>query len=156
MWRKIRIRVRPALAAVALAIVLSGCATQPVQQAPPLANISAEVALECKRFVDSWNAGDLDAFVAVYATTATFALADTFLIGREAIRDFYRPNFESGAIRDELALEQLEVEVLSPDAVLVRGIYRSSQYGEVTRRGTTSLILRRVFGQWQIVHDHSS
>src|ERR1041385_2777982 len=84
------------------------------------------------------------------------ALPETFLQGRSAIREFYAPLFERGANRGTLLMEQLNVEVLSREVVLVQGIYRNTQGDETTRRGTTTLILRRTLGRWRIIHDHSS
>ncbi len=144
------------LVAVFWSSLLAGCATQSAQSALPGTNIPEEVALECRRLVAAWNIGDLAGFIAVYAETATFTLADGFLVGRQAIRDFYSPNFQPGAVRDELAFEQVDIEVLAPDAALARVLYRNSRNGEVVRRGTVSLVLRRIYGQWQIIHDHSS
>jgi uncharacterized protein (TIGR02246 family) len=115
-----------------------------------------EAAAEFQRSVAGWNAGNLDAFTSIYAETATFALPDGLLRGREAIREFYAPNFERGAPRQQLALEQLDIEVLAPDALLVRGIYINRVVGEVTRRGVTTLIMRQLLGQWRIIHDHSN
>jgi uncharacterized protein (TIGR02246 family) len=138
-------------------LVLSGgCATPPPKRAYPVADIPSEVGAEFQASIDGWNAGNLDAFLAIYADSATFALADDYLQGRAAIREFYMHNFQPGAVRDQLTLERLDVEVLSPEAALVRGIYRNTRKGEVTRRGTTTLVLRRIMGRWQIVHDHSN
>ncbi|MFO1496781.1 MAG: SgcJ/EcaC family oxidoreductase [Verrucomicrobiota bacterium] len=123
---------------------------------PSTAQIPAEVAAEFQKASTAWNSGNLGGFLAFYAENATFALADVFLQGRPAIRNFYAPNFAPGARRDELGFEKLDIEVLAPDAVLVRGIYANTQQGQVSRRGTTSLILRRIAGQWQIVHDHTN
>lgn len=145
-----------ASAAILCAALLAGCATQSAQSALPLTNIPEEVAIECRTLVQAWNAGDFAAFMAVYAETATFTVADGFLVGRDAIRGFYSPNFEPGAVRDELTFEQLDVEVLAPDAALVRILYRNSRSGELVRRGTVTLVMRRIYGQWRIIHDHSS
>ncbi|MHC1765174.1 MAG: SgcJ/EcaC family oxidoreductase [Verrucomicrobiia bacterium] len=144
------------LVAVLWTSVLAGCATQSAQSALPGTNIPEEVAFECRRLVEAWNVGDFAGFISVYAETATFTLADGFLVGRQAIRDFYSPNFQPGAVRDELTFEQMDIEVLAPDAALARVLYRNSRNGEVVRRGTVSLVMRRIYGQWQIIHDHSS
>lgn len=135
----------------------AACATQQVRPAPAVtANIPTEVALEFQRSVAAWNAGNLNVFLEIYADSATFALPDRFLLGRDAIRDFYAPSFQPGLVRDELAVEQFDVEVLGPEAALVRGIFRNVRNGQVMRRGTTTLVLRKIIGQWRIIHDHSN
>jgi uncharacterized protein (TIGR02246 family) len=135
---------------------LAGCASPPAKPVVPLADIPAQVAAEFQQSVAGWNAGSLETFLAIYAESATFALADGFLQGKSAIRDFYAANFKPGAARPHLTLERLDVEVLSPDAVLVRGIYQNSFNGQPGRRGTTTLVLRRLLDHWRIIHDHSS
>src|ERR1041384_7430953 len=148
--------------AVALAILpflLSGCASSPkpvTAAAVNIANIPMEVAGEIQKAADAWNAGNLDGFLELYAETATFTLPDHYLQGRKAIREFYAPNFRPAAPHYELTFERLDVEILCPEAVLVRGIYQNKLNGQTTRRGTTSLVMRPVLGRWKIIHDHSS
>ena len=134
----------------------AGCASQPVKATQPAADISTEVAAAFQQAVTAWNAGNLDAFVSVYDVSATFALADDYLLGRAAIRTFYGPNFERDAVRPQLVIERLDVEVLSRDAALVRGIYQNQLHGQTGRRGTTTLLFRRLPDGWRIIHDHSS
>lgn len=137
---------------------LAGCASAPKTPAspdPPPRYIPAEVAAEFERSVAGWNSGRLDAFVSVYAENATFALKDSYLQGVAAIREYYAPQFRPFAARGTLVLEELNVEVLSPDLVLVRGVYRNTQGGEVNR-GTTTLVMRYFLGHWRIIHDHST
>ncbi len=139
----------------------AGCRTQPTRRpnypvAPMSADVAAEVTTEFQQSVAYWNAGNLDGFLEIYAESATFALPESLLVGRRAIREFYAPNFAPRASRLELSFEQIDVAVLAPDAVLVRGIYRNRDNGQVVRRGTTTLIMRRVGGPWRIIHDHSS
>lgn len=141
-----------------LPLIGAACATKGVRQTPALSptQIINEVGTEFQSSVAAWNAGDLSRFMAIYAETATIALAERHLLGRQAIWDFYAPSFNRGARRDELAFEQFDVEILSPDTVLVRGIYRNSRNGEITRHGATTLVLRRILNQWRIIHDHSN
>jgi len=137
-------------------VSMTGCATKQPSPRQPAANVPGEVAAELQRAALAWNAGNLEGFLSIYAEQATFALADSFLQGRDAIREFYMPIFQPGAVRDQLSFEKLEVEVLSPEAALVRGIYRNTQRGQVTRRGSTTLVLRRILDRWQIIHDHTN
>jgi uncharacterized protein (TIGR02246 family) len=144
-----------ALLLTTLVLLEAGCASQPVQPPPPARNLRTEVIAELERAVAAWNTGDLNGFIALYDDDATFSLADSFLQGRAAIREFYAPLFQPGATREALSFDQFDVEVLSLDVVLVRGIYRASQRTETVRRGTTTLILRRVLNHWRIIHDQT-
>ena len=142
--------------ALGLALALEGCATQKPALAPPSPLEGVDVTAELKKSVAGWNAGNLDAFMAVYAEGATFARPDGFIRGKAAIRELYAPAFAPGVDRDLLVLERLETQPISADAVLVKGIYSNMRQGKVTRRGTTTLLMRLIGGQWRIVHDHSS
>jgi uncharacterized protein (TIGR02246 family) len=144
------------LSILAWTVLLGGCASPPAPPPPPVRNLAAEVAAEFDKSVAGWNVGNLNAFLSIYADDATFAMADGYLHGRAAIHDYYAPLFARGATRDALEIEQLDVEVLSPDLVLVRGIYSNNRNHETTRRGTTSLILRYSLGHWRVIHDHST
>jgi uncharacterized protein (TIGR02246 family) len=147
---------RAVVVSLVLALLL-GCATPPVRPLPVrVADLSTEVGAAFQNAVAAWNAGNLEGFLAIYSEAATFALADEYLQGRRAIGEFYAGNFQPGATRGELSMERLDVELLSPDTALVRGIYRNMQGGQVTRRGTTTLVMRKVMGVWRIIHDHSS
>jgi uncharacterized protein (TIGR02246 family) len=147
--------LRLALAQTALVLLLAGCASHPVKRLPPVHNIPAEVAADFRQAVAAWNAGDLNGFVAIYADHATLAMEDSFLQGRPAIREYYAPVFEPGAERPTLTFDQFDVEVLSPTVALVRAVFRNTEAGQVVRRGTTTLILRRELDHWRVIHDHT-
>ena len=141
---------------VVVVIVAAGCATSKPRQFRTPVNIPAQVTSEFQAAVAAWNVGNLNNFLGIYADDATFALADDYLQGRDSIREFYAPNFQPGAVQDQLSMERFDVQVLDPETVLVRGIYRNSRGAEVTRRGTTTLIMRNMGGTWRIVHDHTN
>jgi uncharacterized protein (TIGR02246 family) len=115
-----------------------------------------EVRAAFEQSVAAWNTGSLNGFMALYAENATFALPDSLLLGRAAIQEFYAPLFQPGATRDTLAFDEFNVEVLAPEVVLVRAVYRNTQHGQLVRRGTTTLVFRYIVNRWLIIHDHSS
>jgi uncharacterized protein (TIGR02246 family) len=150
-------RFNLALLAATTLLLASGCASKPASSAQkPGATQNLEIAAEFEQSAAGWNAGNLDAFMAIYADDATFARADGFVRGKPAIRELYAPVFVPGTPRDSLAMEQLEISPISTDFVLVRGIYRNMREGQITRRGTTSLLMRLTAGHWRVIHDHSS
>ena len=104
----------------------------------------------------AWTRGDLDAFVSDYASDATFVTPGRVLHGRAEIRAHYAPRFAPGAARDSLFFQDLEVDVVAPDALNAIAYYVLQRGDSVVARGPTSLVMRRVGGRWYIVHDHSS
>jgi uncharacterized protein (TIGR02246 family) len=128
--------------------------TQPTPQTPELQR--SEIALELQKSAAGWNMGNLEGFLGIYAENATFAAQDRLIRGKMGIRDLYAPVFKPGTTHDSLGFEQLEVDILSPDLALAKGVYKNTRNGVVTRRGTTTLLFQRLDGRWRIVHDHSS
>jgi uncharacterized protein (TIGR02246 family) len=122
----------------------------------------AEILAMLAHSADSWNRGDLDAFVADYVPSdeTTYIGSRGVLRGPAAIRQAYAPRFAAGAIRDSLSFELIDVDPVAPDALNVIATYilarRVGGRDSVTAKGPTSLLMRRVDGRWRIAHDHSS
>jgi len=104
----------------------------------------------------AWTRGDLAGFVSDYAPEATFVTPRRVLHGRSEIEAHYAPRFAAGAARDSLWFQDLEVDVLAPDALNAIAYYVLQRGDSVVARGPTSLVMRREGGRWFIVHDHSS
>ena len=110
----------------------------------------------------NWNRGNLDAFVSDYlpGPGTTFIGSRGVMRDLAAIRAAYAPRFAPGATRDSLSFEILDVDPLAPDVLNAIATYTLTRHvgarDSVTARGPTSLVMRRVNGRWQIVHDHSS
>lgn len=142
-------------AAVVSAIVLAGCARLHGGVVTPEV-VHFEIQALLAHGALAWNRGDLDGFVSDYAEDATFVTAGSVVHGRPEIRARYAPRFAPGAQRDSLHFENLEVDVVGPDAVNAIAYYVLSRGDSVTQRGPTSLVLKKLGGRWLIVHDHSS
>lgn len=111
----------------------------------------------------AWNRGDLDGFMRSYAPGegTTYIGRRGIVRGPVEIGALYSPRFAPGFARGTLHFEQLEVDRLAPDAANAIAFYvlsvRTAAGADSTiARGPTSLVLRRLGGQWRIVHDHSS
>jgi uncharacterized protein (TIGR02246 family) len=153
-----RIRSRGAALAAAL-LALASCARTP-RPAPPVAAAdpaarSAVLAL-LAHGAAAWTRGDLDGFVSDYAPDASFVTPRRVLHGLTEIRTHYAPRFAPGGVRDSLWFQDVEVDVLGPDALNAIAYYVLQRGDSVTARGPTSLVMRRRDGRWYIVHDHSS
>ncbi len=104
----------------------------------------------------AWNRGDLVAFMSDYAPDASFVTPRAVLHGRAEIQARYAPRFAPGAVRDSLSFQDIEVDVLAPDALNAIAFYVLQRGDSVVARGPTSLVMRKVAGRWLITHDHSS
>lgn len=122
----------------------------------------AEIVSMLAHSADSWNRGDLDAFIDDYVAgdQTTYIGGRGVLRGPAAIRQAYAPRFVAGAVRDSLSFDLLDVDPVGPDALNVIATYilarRVGGRDSVTAKGPTSLLVRRVDGRWRIAHDHSS
>lgn len=152
-------RWRGAAAAAAL-LALAGCARSPRTEAPAPAGGAAAargaVVALLAHGAAAWTRGDLAGFVSDYAPDATFVTARGVLHGRAEIAAHYAPRFAPGAARDSLFFQDLEVDLLAPDALNAVAYYVLQRGDSVTARGPTSLVMRYLHGRWFIVHDHSS
>jgi uncharacterized protein (TIGR02246 family) len=146
------------LVAVALLFLVAGCATKPKspQDQAITRDAPGEVAAEFRKSTVGWNSGDLDAFLAIYAENATLAQPEGYIVGKTMIRLLYQPRFAPDFKRDHLVMERLDVEEIAPDIALVRGIYRLDRDGTKVSRGTTTLFMKKIEGNWRILHDHST
>jgi len=102
-----------------------------------------------------WNAGRLDAFMAVYADDAVYVTGQGVVRGKAAIAARYAPSFRGGGnARGKLSFETIVDRPLGPDRRLL--IARWTLTGKKVETGLTSLVFERRAGAWKIVADHSS
>ncbi len=149
----------PGAALAAALLALAGCARSPRTEAPAPADVVAArgaVLALLAHGAAAWTRGDLAGFVSDYAPDATFVTARRVLHGRAEIEAHYAPRFAPGSARDSLSFQDLEVDVLAPDALNAVAFYVLQRGDSVVARGPTSLVMRFSDGRWFIVHDHSS
>jgi uncharacterized protein (TIGR02246 family) len=144
---------------LAAALALGACARpQPPGGTPSPAVESARqgVLALLAHGAAAWNRGDLAGFMSDYAPDASFVTPRAVVHGRSAIEARYAPRFAPGAVRDSLFFQDVEVDLLAPDALGAIAYYVLQRGDSVVARGPTSLVMRRVGGRWFITHDHSS
>ena len=141
---------------LAFAIAATACTFEVVDDEGT--GLEASVAAMLERSAGAWNDGDLDAFMADYAsaTSTSFMTFDGPVYGPEQIRAGYAPAFGIDASRDSLRFEELRIRRLPPLIGLATGKYILHNNDQVTSTGWFTLVLRRVSDGWRIVHDHSS
>lgn len=149
-----------ALIAVVLGTLIVARPLHP-QDAAPASHEQAEVQTIrtlLQEQVVAWNRGDLDSFMEPYwrSPNLVFTSGAELRRGWQATYDRYRKRYGGDSdTMGQLAFKNLEVTMLGPDAAWVLGGWH------LTRKGTESggiftLVLRRLQGEWRIVHDHTS
>ena len=104
----------------------------------------------------AWNTGDLDAFVAPYAETATY-MTPAGPIGKAAMLTRYRARYFTGSRPDQqLRFEEVVVRPLGDGHSLMTGRYVLAGGGKPELTGRFTLVWARLREGWRIVHDHSS
>jgi ketosteroid isomerase-like protein len=137
------------LAGTAAIVPLGGAQSS---HATDVASLPAALAATTER----WNAGDLDGFIAPYATHTTF-MTPAGLIDREAMRTRYLARYFTGTRPDQqLRFEQLQVRPLGAEHALVTGRFVLTGGGKAEQSGWFTLVWAKTADGWRIIHDHSS
>jgi beta-aspartyl-peptidase (threonine type) len=106
----------------------------------------------------AWNKGDLEGFMKGYwkSDKLTFFSAGTRTQGWQATLERYQKKYQGeGKEMGKLTFSELEVEILGPDAAVVRGRFQLVTSKEKPT-GLFTLLLRKFPEGWRIVHDHTS
>ncbi len=140
--------------AAVLVTILAACTA--LETAPPDPTQTVQAILEAS--ADAWNRGDLEGFVSDYAddSTTTFVSGGRVRYGFDWIRGNYAPRFQPGALRDSLRFENVDARALGREYLLATARFVLFRADSVTASGPFTLVLRRIGGQWKIVHDHTA
>jgi len=133
-------------------------APAPVEPSAPEPSPEAAVRQVLDGQVEAWNRGDLDAFMAGYwqSPELTFFSGPDRTSGWQATLDRYRKRYQAdGKEMGRLTFSELSVEMLGPDAALVRGRW-ALQMSKDAPSGLFTLIFWRTPDGWRIIHDHTS
>jgi beta-aspartyl-peptidase (threonine type) len=106
----------------------------------------------------AWNKGDLPGFMDGYwkSEDLRFFSGANVTSGWQATLDRYRKKYQAdGKKMGQLTFSELEIELLGPDAALVRGRWQVV-IGEEKLGGLFTLICKKLAPGWRIVHDHTS
>ena len=106
---------------------------------------------------EAWNRGDIDSFMKYYwnSDELTFSSGGETTRGWTNTRDNYRKRYPTRDLMGQLRFSQLEITLLGDSAALVLGRWRLAREMSPVA-GNFSLVLRRIDGQWLIIHDHTS
>jgi beta-aspartyl-peptidase (threonine type) len=129
--------------------------TEPIAEDDSIKQIRDVLA----RQQSDWNKGDLDAFLTGYwnSPKVVFQSGGHRYDGWEAMRDRYRKRYQAeGKAMGRLSFSSIEIELLAPEAALVRGGWRLTLPDGSHPGGLFTLIFRKFSDGWKIVHDHTS
>lgn len=109
---------------------------------------------------EAWNKGDLEGFMKGYwrSPQLTFYSAGNKRAGYDAVLERYRQTYKSeGKEMGKVAFSNVEVELLSKKAAVVRGRWDLTLSGGKKMGGLYTLIMRHFKKEgWKIIHDHTS
>lgn len=106
----------------------------------------------------AWNKGDLEGFMKGYWKSAklTFISGGDKTTGWQATLERYKKKYQGdGNEMGKLTCDQLEIELLSADAAVVRGRFTLVRSKDKPS-GRFTLIMRKLPAGWRIIHDHTS
>jgi len=138
-------------------VCLTGVWVFPSDAAEPKADEAAIRAVLADQAA-AWNKGDLEGFMAGYwkSPDLSFTSGNARTKGWDATLERYKKRYQAeGKEMGKLTFSELEVEMLGPDAALVRGRFTLEMMNEKPT-GLFTLVLRRFPEGWRIVHDHTS
>lgn len=104
----------------------------------------------------AWNKKDIDGFMQTYwrSPQLTFSSGGNTTRGWQATLERYKTKYPPEKM-GELTFDQLETTMLGDSAALVLGRWHL-KFSEKKSDGNFSLVLKKIDGNWKIIHDHSS
>ncbi len=148
-----------AVEAAAFAVLIGGAGlVWGLTQTKP-ANAMTDIKAELTKQVEAWNKGDLDGFMAGYwnSDRLTFYSGGDATEGWQTTLDRYRKRYQAeGKAMGKLTFSDIDVVVLTSEAAYVRGKWKLELPDNTKPAGLYSLIMKRIDGNWRIVHDHTS
>jgi uncharacterized protein (TIGR02246 family) len=107
--------------------------------------------------VESWNRGDIPAFVATYADDCIF-VGKKLTQGRAQLLERYRKTYPTPAAMGHLTFTSLAIHLLDADVATVTAEWHldRSREGGGPVAGIFSLVFHRQNGLWKIALDHTS
>ena len=107
----------------------------------------------------AWNRHDLEGFMTGYwnSPELTFFSEAHETSGWQGALARYRNRYQGeGKEMGKLEFSELRIEALGSDAAFVRGAWHLTLSDGQTPHGIFTLVFRKFFDGWKIVHDHTS
>lgn len=123
--------------------------------APGQAKLSAELEQMMHASADAWTADDLDAFMLAFHNSPdlTFAIPPGITKGWQPLKERYAKSIA----KSNLWFTDIEKTVITADTALVFARFHNEMKADKSySTGLTTLLCKKIDGNWVIVHDHSS
>ena len=110
-----------------------------------------------KKGVDDWNRGDINGHLSSYANLETIRVISggQVTIGIEAVTNAFKSRFPPSESMGVLAINNLEIELLTPSDALFAGEFHLERETAVSK-GIFTGHMKKFSDGWAIVLDHSS
>ncbi|MFD2246395.1 YybH family protein [Pontibacter ruber] len=143
-------------AILAAALLVTGCNTAETAVKEEAKADFTQVLPTLKAITADWNKGDLDNFITVYDSTATFMLPKG-PVGVNEMKGYYQEAFtETGTPSSTLSFDSLEMKPLGNSHALVTGRYTLTAQDSSKQSGRYTLVFEHSDKGWKILHDHSN
>jgi beta-aspartyl-peptidase (threonine type) len=140
---------------IAVAVLWTAC--DPSLAAVAAEDVAKEVHAILTQQADSWNRGDIGAFMEHYwkSDDLTFSSGGQTTRGWQSTKENYQRRYPTREKMGRLTFSQLEITPLGESAALVLGRWQLAR-DESPVGGNFSLVCRKIDGKWLIIHDHTS
>ena len=124
--------------------------------APGQAKIKAEIDAVMHESAKAWTVNDLDGFMKSFHNSPdlVFAIPTGITLGWQPLKERYAKSIN----KSDLWFTDIETTVITGDTALVFARF-NNQVGDdqsTYSTGLTTLLMKKIDGDWVIVHDHSS
>jgi ketosteroid isomerase-like protein len=117
---------------------------------------SHDIITAMEQSADAWNKGNLDRFMELYDSSATFMMPSG-PVGITGMKENYQKGFFNGNMpKQNLKYDDMVVRSLGKDYALLTGKFTLYGNGLKERSGRYSLVFIHTKAGWKILHDHSS
>ena len=141
-------------------IFIMGCQNASEQPRPfDIEQEQAAIAEVLNIQESAWNNGDINVFMTTYwkSDSLRFASGGTIRYGWDETMERYLTTYPDKDAMGQLTFTLHDIQLLSSSNAMVFGGYalkRTQELGDLN--GLFTLILKKLDGQWIIVHDHTS
>lgn len=147
----------PRLLIIAVLFTALGCASQHHHDHGQLdkAKIQGKLNDMMHASAEAWTADDLDAFMLAFHNSPdlTFAIPTGITKGWGPIKERYAPSI----VKSNLWFTDIQTTVITADTALVFARFHNVMKDDQSySTGLTTLLCKKIDGNWVITHDHSS
>ncbi len=116
-----------------------------------------EIASVLARQMNAWNAGDIAGYMDGYwhSDSLLFTSGGSVRRGYQETLEKYKKKYATKELMGKLTFSGLEYHLLSQRSAWVFGSWALERASD-RPNGVFTLVLRKISGNWKIVHDHTS